>query len=149
VNQLAREHGWARAPAPDERAPAGEPFPRPELAGIEAALRGGGLVRAELLDLVGRAAALAAADALAGDPRAEARAAALARHAATIRSLPEGARGAPAAEETHDHGYSAPGTPFTFAETERLIENIARRFEAFSRARRAEDLPGGPAAARA
>jgi hypothetical protein len=125
LRMIAREKGWARAPAPAEDKPV---TLRPEIAAIETALLRDPLERAELIPLVERATAIAAADALTGrDPGAEERLAWLARAASIVKSLP--AREArPAAEDRyHPDGIA----PFSFIETERLIEDIALRFEEF------------------
>lgn len=82
VHQVAREHGWERAPALDE--PSSDPAaaPRPEIAEIEAALRSGTLTRRELDAEWRRAAAIATADLLSGrNPRAGA----IVLHLAKIR----------------------------------------------------------------
>jgi hypothetical protein len=135
VHRLVREQEWTRMPAAEHVAP---PTARPEIAAIEAALLGDRLDRDELIPLVERAVAVAAADGLTGrDQNGEARVAWLTRAATIVKTLP--AREARPADG--DRGHADGIAPFTFIETSRLIEEIAERYEAFCRSGLPADLP--------
>jgi hypothetical protein len=146
IYQFATEHGWRRASRQARDAQAPPVAARPEIAAIETALLSDPLERAELIPLVERATAIAAADALTGrDPRAEERLAWLARAAAIVKSLPAREARTAAEDLCHPDGIA----PFSFIETDRLIEEIAQRFEEFCRTEPSEELPadaGAPAA---
>jgi hypothetical protein len=118
IHQYAREHRWTRRPrAQAEPAPVSD-----EVAAVEAALLDPNLTRRDLVRSIERALALTAADVLAtGAAGAERRTAALGRLAAIARGLPE------------DPVLLAAGggDADPFPDANELIEEIARRFEAF------------------
>ena len=125
LRQVAAEEGWVR-PRGAARAPSGSP-PDPRLAEIEAALRAPIIGSGDLWRLIQQALAIVTADALAGrDPQAaEALMQHLAKAAAIAKAIPETA--APPIH-TDDHAHPADHFP----DANDLIEEIARRFEAFS-----------------
>lgn len=147
---LRRSMGIGRAAADPRTAPDGLPPPAPAEADMEALaarLRDPGLSRSELIRIVERATAVAAAAALTGrDPRADRTALALARMAGIVKGLPETADG-PAADEDWDETTESGAA--RLPETGRLIEAIARRFEAFCGARDPAAVPEDTVPARA
>ena len=126
INRIVAAEGWTpRRDNADERR--AEREPSPALAEIQAALRDPALTRTDALRLIERAAALTASDALAGDPRAERTVQTLSHLAGLVKGLPE--TPAAAASGTIIHPGDAPDH---FPDANDLIEEIARRFEAFS-----------------
>jgi transposase-like protein len=97
-----------------------------EVARLREALLAGGVVRAELLALVGRALGFATLDLISDRVLpADRRAQALARTAVTIKALPDDA---PAAGvSVHDHQFG----PANFEEYNALLEELAERLSAF------------------
>jgi hypothetical protein len=124
ITKTAALKGWTPR---KESAARGTAPPKPlgaALAEIQAALRDPTLTRGDVVKLLERAVPLAAADALGGDRDAERNVQTLTRLAALVKSLPDTAA-PPAREEAH----ADPADYFPDAND--LIEEIARRFEAF------------------
>jgi hypothetical protein len=102
-------------------------FAPDDVAGLYQTLTAGGNTKRDLLRLATRALELALVEALIGrDPHADRKAQGIARHVATINTLPD--ENEPAAgASSHDH-QPPPATPDA---TNALLEELARRLEAF------------------